>query len=33
MTNFSDIFKSGFLQETGNLTTEGFVMSLLSAFV
>ena len=33
MTNFSDIFKNSFLQETGNLTTEGFVMSLLSAFV
>ena len=33
MTNFSDIFKNSFLQETGNLTTEGFVMSLLAAFV
>ena len=29
MTNFSDIFKSGFFQETGNHTTEVFVISLL----
>ncbi len=33
MTNFTDIFKKGFLQETGNLTTEGFVMSMLIAFI
>ena len=33
MTNFSDIFKKGFLQETGNLTTSGFVMSMLAAFL
>lgn len=33
MTNFSDIFKKGFLQETGNLTTEGFIMSMLIAFI
>lgn len=33
MTTFSDIFKKGFLQETGNLTTSGFFMSLLAAFL
>ena len=33
MTTFSDIFKKGFLQETGNLTTQGFVMSMLAAFI
>ena len=33
MTNFSDIFKNNFLQETGNLTTEGFFMSMLAAFI
>lgn len=33
MTNFSDIFKKGFLQETGNLTTAGFAMSMLAAFL
>ena len=33
MTTFSDIFKKSFLQETGNLTTEGFVMSMLAAFL
>lgn len=33
MINFSDIFKKGFLQETGNLTTEGFIMSMLIAFI
>ncbi len=30
---FSDIFKKSFLQETGNLTTSGFVMSMLAAFL
>ncbi|MFV0362706.1 MAG: DUF4956 domain-containing protein [Suipraeoptans sp.] len=33
MTNFSDIFKSGFLEETGNLTVDGFIMSILSSFL
>ena len=33
MTTFSDIFKKSFLQETGNLTTAGFVMSMLAAFL
>lgn len=33
MTNFSDIFKKGFLQETGNLTMDGFMMSMLAAFI
>lgn len=33
MTTFSDIFKKGFLQETGNLTMQGFVMSMLAAFL
>ena len=33
MTTFSDIFKKSFLQETGNLTTAGFLMSLLAAFL
>ena len=33
MTTFSDIFKKGFLQETGNLTTADFAMSMLDAFL
>ncbi|MEG0775023.1 DUF4956 domain-containing protein [Clostridium sp.] len=33
MNNFSDIFKKGFLQETGNLTIDGFIMSMLAAFI
>lgn len=33
MTTFSDIFKKSFLQETGNLTTADFIMSMLTAFV
>ena len=33
MTTFSDIFKKGFLQETGNLTMQGFIMSMLAAFL
>lgn len=33
MTNFSDIFKKSFLQETGNLTTASFIMSMLAAFL
>ncbi|MFR1709633.1 MAG: DUF4956 domain-containing protein [Clostridium sp.] len=33
MTNFSDIFKKGFLNETGNLTMDGFMMSMLAAFI
>ena len=33
MTNFSDIFKKSFLQETGNMTTESFFMSLIAAFI
>ena len=30
---FADIFKKGFLEETGNLTTSGFAMSMLAAFL
>ena len=33
MTTFSDIFKKSFLQETGNLTTEGFFLSLIAALL
>lgn len=33
ITNFSDVFKKSFLQETGNLTTAGFLMSMLAAFL
>lgn len=33
MTNFQDIFKKGFIQETGNLTVDGFLMSMLAAFI
>ncbi len=33
MTTFSDIFKKGFLEETGNLTVNGFIMSMLAAFL
>ena len=33
MTTFSDIFKKGFLQETGSLTMQGFIMSMLAAFL
>ncbi|MBP3912051.1 MAG: DUF4956 domain-containing protein [Niameybacter sp.] len=33
MINFSDIFKKGFLEETGNLTTESFLLSMLAAFI
>jgi uncharacterized membrane protein YhiD involved in acid resistance len=33
MTNFTDIFKKSFLQETGNLTTETFLMSLIASFL
>ena len=33
MNTFSDIFKKGFLEETGNLTTQGFAMSMLAAFI
>ena len=33
MTTFSDIFKKSFLQETGNLTTADFAMSMLAAFL
>lgn len=33
MKTFSDIFKRGFLEETGNLTVNGFVMSMLAAFL
>ncbi len=33
MTTFSDIFKKGFLEETGNLTINGFLMSMLAAFL
>ena len=33
MNTFSDIFKKGFLEETGNLTTSGFAMSMLAAFL
>lgn len=33
MTTFSDIFKKSFLQETGNLTMQGFIMAMLAAFI
>lgn len=33
MTTFSDIFKKGFLEEAGNLTVNGFAMSMLAAFL
>jgi len=33
MNTFSDIFKKGFLEEAGNLTTGGFAMSMLAAFL
>lgn len=33
MTTFTDIFKKGFLQETQNLTTEGFLLCVLTAFL
>lgn len=33
MTTFKDIFKNSFIRETGNLTTEGFLMSMLAAFI
>lgn len=33
MNTFSDIFKKGFLEEAGSLTTRGFVMSMLAAFL
>lgn len=33
MTTFSDIFKKGFLEEAGNLTVNGFIMSMLAAFL
>lgn len=33
MTNFGDIFKNGFLENVGNLTTTSFLMSMLSAFI
>ncbi len=33
MTTFSDIFKKGFLEETGNLTVNGFLLSMLGAFL
>lgn len=33
MNTFSDIFKKGFLEEAGNLTVNGFVMSMLAAFL
>ena len=33
MTTFSDIFKKSYLQETGNLTTADFMMSMLAAFL
>lgn len=33
MTTFQDIFKNSFVKETGNLTTEGFLMSMLAAFI
>ncbi len=33
MTTFSDIFKKSFIQETGNLTIQGFVMAMLAAFI
>ena len=33
MNTFSDIFKKGFLEETGNLTTQGFALSMLAALI
>lgn len=33
MTNFTDIFKKSFLQETGNLNTTDFILSMLAAFL
>lgn len=33
MVTFKDIFKKSFLQETGSLTTESFILSLLAAFL
>lgn len=33
MTSFTDIFKSGFLKDAEILTLEGFVVSMLAAFV
>ncbi|MDD5803650.1 MAG: DUF4956 domain-containing protein [Clostridia bacterium] len=33
MVTFKDIFKKSFLQETGSLTTEIFMLSLLAAFL
>ena len=33
MSTFSDIFKKGFLEEAGNLTVNGFAMSMLAAFL
>lgn len=32
MNTFTDIFKKGFLAETGNLTTNGFLLAMLTAF-
>ena len=33
VSTFSDIFKKGFLEEAGNLTINGFAMSMLAAFL
>ena len=33
MTTFSDIFNNSFIQATGNLTIQGFVMAMLAAFI
>lgn len=33
MTNLSDIFKNGFLENVGNLTTPVFLMAMLSSFI
>ena len=33
MTTFSDIFKKSFLEEAGNLRVDGFVLSMLAAFL
>ena len=33
MKTFTDIFKKGFLEETGNLTIQSFFMSLIAAFI
>lgn len=33
MTTFSDIFKKSFLEEAGNLSVDGFVLSMLAAFL